>query len=178
MKKILFALCVAFAGAAFITSCSNDDDDTDYTAWSKTNEEYLQQQANLKNPDGTPIFTRYTPMYDGNAYILYRFIGDPAENAGNLQPLYTSTVTVNYQVHLCDGTKIDSAANYTNTLSDQGFIAGWPMAICRMHVGDSIEALLPYQQAYGASGYSNVPPFSTLRFNLRLVDIPAYEIRN
>ena len=52
----------------------------------------------------------------------------------------------------------------------------------QMHVGDSAQIVIPYQQAYGSTGSMRngiyvIKPFSTLVFNLKLVDIPYYEVR-
>ena len=46
-----------------------------------------------------------------------------------------------------------------------------------MHVGDTVQILIPYQSAYGSSSSGSVLPYSALRFNVRLEDIPDYEIR-
>ena len=47
-----------------------------------------------------------------------------------------------------------------------------------MHVGDSVEIILPYNQAYGSSTPNDlIPPYSTLQFTMRLHDIPTLEVR-
>ncbi|MDE7125880.1 MAG: FKBP-type peptidyl-prolyl cis-trans isomerase [Muribaculaceae bacterium] len=46
-----------------------------------------------------------------------------------------------------------------------------------MRVGDTAEVLIPYSMAYGMSGSGSIPPYSNLRFNVRLVDIVNYETR-
>ena len=55
-------------------------------------------------------------------------------------------------------------------------IAGWKLAVQNMHVGDSVEVLIPYAQAYGTKSNGVIKPYTALRFNLRLVDIPYYEL--
>ena len=45
-----------------------------------------------------------------------------------------------------------------------------------MYVGDSAEIICPYNMAYGESYVSSlIQPYSALRFNVRLVDVYAYE---
>lgn len=179
-KRILPAALALLMAAPVFTACSDDDTKTtweQYADWRNDNEAWIKQQLERKDAQGKPLFTTFTPSYAPGYTIHYRFIGDPAENAGNLQPYYTSSVSVNYTVHLYDGTLVDSAANYTTPLNSSGLIAGWPIAIQQMHCGDSIEAILPYNVAYGSTGTSGVRPYSALRFNIRLVDIPAYEVR-
>lgn len=165
----------ALAAVPVLTSCGNDDNygDTwkDYKAWREINEQWFNEQA------ATGRFDKVTPAYNAGGTFLLRFIGDKDANAGNLQPLYTSTATVNYQVHLYDGTKIDSAGNYTSLLSSSSLISGWSEVIMRMHVGDSVEAILPYGLGYGTVGTSGVNPYSALRFNIRLTDVPTYQVK-
>lgn len=179
ISRILPAALVLAVAAPMLTACSDDTKTTweEYADWREENQAWINKQLALTDAQGKPLFTTFTPSYAPANTIHYRFVNDPAENAGNLQPYYTSTVTVNYTVRLCNGTKIDSAANYTSTLNDSGLIPGWALAIQQMHCGDSIEAILPYNVAYGTTGSGSVPPYSALRFNLRLVDIPGYEVR-
>ena len=47
----------------------------------------------------------------------------------------------------------------------------------RMHVGDTVEVLVPYAQGYGSSSQGKIKPFSALRFNIKLVDIAGEYIR-
>ena len=46
-----------------------------------------------------------------------------------------------------------------------------------MHVGDTVQIIIPYDLAYGQSGSGSIPPYSALRFNMRLMDVPGYEAR-
>jgi FKBP-type peptidyl-prolyl cis-trans isomerase FklB len=46
-----------------------------------------------------------------------------------------------------------------------------------MHVGDSVEVVIPYQLGYGTTITGSIPPYSMLKFNMRLVDIPYYQAR-
>ncbi|MDE6074493.1 MAG: FKBP-type peptidyl-prolyl cis-trans isomerase, partial [Muribaculaceae bacterium] len=51
------------------------------------------------------------------------------------------------------------------------------IALEKMHVGDSVEVIIPYQAGYGASSSGSILPYSTLRFGIKLVNIPYYEVR-
>ena len=189
MKKAkapyLLALAAAMAltipCAVTLTSCDDDDNKSaweQYADWREENQQWVTQQAALRDPSGNLLFTAYTPTWAPSSTVYIRFLNDTTQTRDNLRPYYTSTTTVNYTVHLYNGTRVDSAANYTGSLNNQGLIDGWSMAITQMHVGDSIEAIMPYNIAYGVSGMGNdVPPFSALRFNIRLTDIPGYVVR-
>ncbi|MEE1206958.1 MAG: FKBP-type peptidyl-prolyl cis-trans isomerase [Muribaculaceae bacterium] len=170
------AAIVAMASAV-VTSCDDDDDVDKYKAWDTLNKAWVAEQAARTDADGNLIFKAVHPNYSPSSTVYMRFCEDPAANAENLRPLFTSYCTVNYTVRLYDGTLVDSAANYTSQLNSAMLIDGWSIAIQQMHVGDTIEAILPANVAYGATGSAAVQPYSALRFNIRLTDIPYYEVR-
>lgn len=176
-KSLLLVIATAFLSAGMLSSCFDDGDDDAYQEWKEENDAWLAEQIALVGEDGNLVYTASHPNYSPSATIYFRYCEDPTENEGNLQPLFTSTCKVNYALYLYDGTMVDSAANYEFAMNSSGLIAGWSMAIENMHVGDSIEALLPYNVGYGSTGSGSVLPYSVLRFNLRLVDIPYYEVR-
>jgi FKBP-type peptidyl-prolyl cis-trans isomerase FklB len=177
MKKIFYFVS-AFIAITAMNSCVGDDETTweKYTDWRTANIAWFSDQETLKNANGTNFYTKVQPNYDGSNYVLMHYFEDPSKNVGNLQPLYTSTVTVNYAVHLYDGTLVDSAANYTSTLNS-GVIEGWAIAVQNMHVGDTAQVVMPYKLAYGETGSGSIYPYSTLQFNIRLLDIDNYETR-
>ncbi len=180
-KKSIPLLMFIFLTLSFIAPGCDDDDNNKtnwerYADWRNKNNDWVEQQANRTGADGKTLYTKYQPRYDQTQFLM-RFINDTTETAENLRPMYTSTATVNYAVYLYDGTRIDSAASYTSQLSSQGLIKGWSEIITRMHVGDSVEAILPYVLGYGSSGATGVYPYSALRFNIRLTDVPYYEVR-
>ena len=148
------------------------------------NNEWLEEQAALKNADGTPYYDRVEDPSNSLGYVLMRYINDRTETEGNYQPMSTSKVNVRYHVSLYDGEGVDSSDLQTSwgpgifqTVLNTGIIQGWTVAVCEMRVGDTAEVIMPYNMAYGMSGSSNIPPYSNLRFNIRLVDIVNYETR-
>lgn len=182
--KIKHLLPLALLVALPILNACGDDDDNgnDYTEWSNRNASWLDSLADLRNPDGTAMYTRRTAPWDANSYILIRYIGE--RHPENLRPLYTSTVDVRYRLSLCNGLAVDSSTNLTSpapgifrTSLNGNLISGWPIAVTDMHVGDSCEVIIPFGLGYGISGSGIIPPYSNLRFNIRLVDIPFYEVR-
>lgn len=179
MKKIILALAALAAAVSIpaLTSCDNDDKSTweEYADWRIINEDWVNDQAGRKDASGNPLFSRFVPKYNSGVYILQRTIGE--SHTENLQPLYTSYVTVNYEVHFYNDTLLDRGTGFYSNLSSPSLIDGWSMAIMNMHAGDSAEVIMPYKVAYGPSGASNIPPYSALRFNIRLVDIDNYETK-
>ncbi len=52
-----------------------------------------------------------------------------------------------------------------------GVVDGFSTALQHMHVGDKWEVWIPWRLGYGASGNTGIPAFSTLVFEIELVEI-------
>lgn len=183
MKKLLYLLG-ALACAAALWSCNDDDDYvdywTEYASYREANEEWLAEQEKLTAEDGTPYYERLVPSWDKGSYILIHWFNDRSETAGNLQPYLTSTVTTKYKGYLYDDTLFDTSENNTDgtyTTAVNAVIDGWQIALQNMHVGDTVQILVPYASAYGANESGKIKPYSALRFNIRLADIPDLEVK-
>ncbi|MDE6808687.1 MAG: FKBP-type peptidyl-prolyl cis-trans isomerase [Muribaculaceae bacterium] len=178
MKKILIWL-LALPLLAGFTACDDDDNSDTYAEWRQTNIDYINQQAALEE-NGRAYYERISPAWNPSLYVLIHYFNDRGLTAGNLQPLETSTVAVKYKGMFYEGTGFDSSYVNTDSLFTTkltGVISGWQIALEKMHVGDSVEVIIPYQAGYGASGSGSILPYSTLRFGIKLVDIPYYEVR-
>ncbi|MDE5970631.1 MAG: FKBP-type peptidyl-prolyl cis-trans isomerase [Muribaculaceae bacterium] len=178
MKKILiWILCLPLA-FSFI-SCDKDDDNDNYKEWRDINVDYINNEAS-RFVDGKDYYKRVVPAWNSALYVLIHYFNNTDETAGNLVPLETSTVAVKYKGMLYDGTPFDSSYVNTDSLfvtKVTGVISGWQIALQEMHVGDSVDVIIPYQAAYGVSGSGSILPYSTLKFGIKLVDIPNYETR-
>lgn len=180
MKKILLFIPVVIAILGIVSSCSSDDNWKDYSEWRQTNEDWLVQQAGLIDEDGKAYYQRVVPVWNRGAYVYMHYFNDRSKTQGNLQPMYTSTVSVKYIGRLYNDEPFDSSFLATDSLFNTtlgGVIPGWTIALEQMHVGDSVRVLIPYQQAYGTNGSGSIPPYSALQFDIKLVDIPMYEIK-
>lgn len=163
-------------------ACSNDQKSTwdKYTDWREFNNAWLEELQAKTNPDGTPYYTTVVPQWNAGTFVLMHYFNDRAETEGNLSPYYTSTVRVRYKLHLCDGTPVDSSDNLT-AYGDKGIyeaplrnlVMGWTVAMeQQMRCGDTAEVIVPYELGYGSVAQGVIDPYSALRFNIRLVDIP------
>lgn len=94
--------------------------------------------------------------------------------AGNRAiPTASDVVKVNYRGTLIDGTEFDSSYS-RNTPSEFGVtqvIAGWTEALQLMPVGSKWELVVPQELAYGSADRGTIKPFSTLVFEIELLDI-------
>ena len=94
-------------------------------------------------------------------------------------PYQTSTVDVIYKGMLYDGTPFDSSYLKTDSIYrcrvNQN-IKGWIVALEQMKVGDSCRVIIPQTLGYGAQYVSSlILPYTTLVFDMKLVDIPGLE---
>jgi peptidylprolyl isomerase len=93
-------------------------------------------------------------------------------------------VFVNYSGFLPDGTEFDSSHKAGNPfgfpLGADFVIDGWDQGVAGMKVGGIRTLVIPPELAYGERGAGNViPPNSTLKFDIELVDIqPGVEIHD
>lgn len=187
MKRIIPVIFACAAAMAFITTGCGDTDENAYdlslyTAWRAENDAWLKEMQARKNADGTPYYTTVIPAWNPQAFVLMHFYNDRSLTAGNLVPLYNSTVDVRYNAYTCDGERFDSSTliNSYGKLGIARFecnntIQGWSIAMEQMHVGDTAEVIIPYNVGYGTQLSASLKPFSNLRFQIRLEDIYAYE---
>lgn len=182
MKKLIYLIGVILA-AGVVASCGSDDDENTwetYAEWREENKTWYAAQADKLDEDGNPFYEKVVPAWAPDKSILVHWFNDRAETRNNLVPLYKSTIEACYIGYLCNGTPVDSS--YTNpdgvfTSRVSGLVEGWQIALMNMHVGDSVQIVMPYSLGYGSTATGEILPYSALRFNFRLTDIPFYETR-
>lgn len=88
-------------------------------------------------------------------------------------PADTCKVKVNYKGTLIDGTEFDSSykRNEPTTFRANQVIKGWTEALTMMPVGSKWEIVIPQELAYGSRESGQIPPFSTLVFEVELLSI-------
>ncbi|MFN8356976.1 MAG: FKBP-type peptidyl-prolyl cis-trans isomerase [Spirosomataceae bacterium] len=89
------------------------------------------------------------------------------------KPTTADRVKVHYHGTLIDGTVFDSSVqrNEPAVFGVTQVIQGWVEALQLMPVGSKWKLFIPYQMAYGEQGSGNIPPFSTLVFEVELLGI-------
>lgn len=94
---------------------------------------------------------------------------------GKEHPKATDEVTVHYTGTLLDGTKFDSSLDRgePTTFPLNQVIPGWTEAIQLMTKGSKAKVIIPSALAYGARGGGPIPPFSSLVFEIELIDFKA-----
>ena len=95
------------------------------------------------------------------------------------QPIPGSMVKVHYSGYLLDGTKFDSSVDrgepYEFPLAQGRVIAGWDEGISSMRKGETGVLIIPSSLGYGERGSRTIPPFSSLVFEVELVDFTPPE---
>ena len=96
-----------------------------------------------------------------------------AEGNGQI-PTRQDPVRAHYSGTLIDGTLFDSSVKRGQPAEFpvNGVIAGWTEALAMMPVGSKWRLTIPHFLAYGERGAgASIPPFSTLVFEVELLDI-------
>lgn len=88
-------------------------------------------------------------------------------------PTSTDRVKVHYRGTLIDGTEFDSSykRNEPTTFGANQVISGWTEALTMMPVGSKWVLYIPQELAYGNRDMGQIKPFSTLIFEVELLEI-------
>lgn len=88
-------------------------------------------------------------------------------------PTSASTVKVNYEGRLIDGKVFDSSYSRNEPLEFRldRVIPGWTEGLQLMPVGSKYRFFIPSELGYGGQPAGLIPPFSTLIFDVELLDV-------
>ncbi|MBO4370093.1 MAG: FKBP-type peptidyl-prolyl cis-trans isomerase [Paludibacteraceae bacterium] len=86
------------------------------------------------------------------------------------------TVVVEYKGQLIDGTVFDDSSRRGKAVPMplQRVVTGWQEGLSLMPVGSDFTLYIPYELGYGDMPQGSIKPFSTLIFDVKLVDIKPY----
>ena len=127
-------------------------------------EKFLVENAKKPGVKVLPSGLQYKVITEGNGEV----------------PKASDEVEVIYEGRLIDGTIFDSTKKH-GTKSDKfkagNLIKGWTEALTTMPVGSKWQLYIPQELAYGARQAGQIPPYSTLVFDLELVSIVKPEVK-
>ena len=94
------------------------------------------------------------------------------KNGHGRTPTLRDVAECNYTGRLIDGTVFKSSyEDVPLKLYLFGYIKGWTEALLLMKEGDKWELYIPFNLAFGSRGSKEVPPFSTVIYELELIKI-------
>ncbi|WP_270711659.1 FKBP-type peptidyl-prolyl cis-trans isomerase [Phocaeicola coprophilus] len=124
-----------------------------YADYKKENEAFLAENKSKEGVKTTASGLQYKVITEGKGEV----------------PTAESRVKVNYKGTLIDGTEFDAREGMT--FSAGHVIKGWTEALTMMPVGSKWELYVPQELAYGSSATGKIKPFSTLIFEIELLEI-------
>lgn len=166
MKKFIYLFFIGIMSVTFI-SCNDDDNEIDWE-WKNANDGAYQEAA---MDDSFDLLTEPVGVPKG----VYRRVIEAG--TGETHPFQTSKVKVNYKGYYYDGTLFDAGTSVTEIpvwFSISGTVRGFSTALQAMVVGDKWEIVIPYYLGYGSSIYNTIPGYTTLFFEVELLEIDLY----
>jgi FKBP-type peptidyl-prolyl cis-trans isomerase FklB len=170
MRNLTLAILLTGFIALGFASCSSNND----AQWRDDNLAFfdgLSKHADVKTI-GDPV--------NGYPGLYYKVL---TEGTGKI-PVIGNVVKVTYAGWLWnDTTKYNSPLALKNAFDSNqigftctvgtGVIDGWSLVLQRMPVGSKWRVYIPYYLAYGSSGSTSIPAYSTLIFDMKLLEITS-----
>ena len=128
-----------------------------YGPLKKQGEEWMAANAKKPGVKTLPSGVQYKVIKEGSGAM----------------PKDTSTVKVNYEGRLTDGTVFDSSYKRGEavTLRANQVIKGWTEALVHMPAGSVWEVYIPQELAYGDREQGQIKPYSPLVFKIELISV-------
>lgn len=199
-KFILFFATILIAATAMVSCSEEDDTVEEYPDWRNRNETYYDNLSDsvrrliAANPDcGWKRIKNwsYPVVDDGGAdstnsdYIIVEVI-ESADDTETGSPLYSDSISVHYTGNLLPSTTYTGGLMFTSTyvlpfepdiatpvrMAVSGTVDGFTTAVMNMRRGDHWKVYIPHELGYGSADNtsSGIPAYSTLIFEIRLVD--------
>lgn len=148
MKRITFLPFLLLVITLTLASCEEDK----YADWKILNQQWIEKHKDDVGFNQTESGLCYKVIHQGE-------MGKPDVN---------SIITVKYKGTLIDGTVFDKNDNFTQSLAS--LVRGWVEGVRKMNVGGKYIFYVPSNLGYGDEAYGDIPPHSTLIFEIELLD--------
>lgn len=175
-------LLLLFTLAAFIfASCDKKDDETN-EIWKDNNEAAYIKTAALaeyktilsESKNGSIAYTAIesgegeTPLFTDQVKVLYT--GWYKMVDWNKPDIFTNESGVKVTNKIIFDSTADRS-DVPSIFNVSGVVDGFSTALQNMKVGDKWEIWIPYKLGYGEGGQGSIPGFTTLVFEVELLDI-------
>lgn len=152
MKRITFLPFLLLVITLTLASCEEDK----YADWKILNKQWIEKYFEKHKDDAG--------FHRTESGLCYKVI-----HQGEMgKPDVNSIITVKYKGTLIDGTVFESNDSFEYRLS--ALMPGWVEGIRKMNVGGRYVFYIPADLAYGDEKYGDIPPYSTLIFEIELLD--------
>ncbi len=175
-----------------LVSCSEaDEEEAEWANWKSRNDAYFESQYQKHSTQTATSFIlpswgqAASQELSAIAHTNCVLVDVVASGAGTRSPYYTDSVKVVYNGRLMPSTSYplgyefdrsyltnyDPDVDVPATFAVNGvYVEGFATALQHMHRGDIWKVTIPYQLAYGSTAQTNIPAYSTLVFQMELVD--------
>ena len=173
-----------------LLSCSESEDEVtnEYANWQSRNEAFIADIA--KRCHRVKTYTK-DQLEEGNAadYVYYEVL---EQGNGGDSPYYSDTIRISYRGYLIPTTSYPEGFVFDQTYTGQfswqttgvstslttGFVDGFTTILQHMHRGDRWRVYIPYQLGYNTTKKDNIPVYSTLIYDIALIDFthPGYSL--
>ena len=159
MMKYLFIIAAVAAGLFFFSSCLNDKtEEINFEEYKKQGQEFLAENAKREGVTTTESGLQYEVLSFGMV--------DEVKS-----PTINDQVRCRYTGYFIDGRIFDSSKENSVIFPLNGVIKGWSEGLQHMTPGAKYRFYIPYYLGYGATGYASIPPYSTLIFDVELIEV-------
>lgn len=167
-------------------SCSETEEVGKYDNWRSRNEAFIDSLQNVyETASDKGGLSRIKLVADPTKYLYYKEIQKAAEGTVG-SPKYSDYVKVFYKGTNILGEYFDGNFTGNNPVIDDddpntgdstptvfqagAVIAGWGEILQQMKIGDRFVVYIPWAYAYGSAGKGSILGYSTLIFDLTLLD--------
>lgn len=136
----------------------NADPETDIQKKAEINREFLTENAKREKVKTLPSGLQYVVMKEG----------------GGQKITGTEKIKVEYRAYFVDGREFDSSYQKGEPAEfdfSEDIIPGWREGLKLMRKGGRYKLFVPSELAYGNKGYNEIPPYSTLIFDIQIIDV-------
>lgn len=159
MIKYLLLWASFITGICIFTSCDNDDNTNPYEKNLNDGLAYWTENANREGVVTTDTGLQYEVL-------------TPGREDGKTPTIF-NRVSCHYKGTFIDGKVFDSSYSSEKPIvfSLSSVIPGWTEGLQYMKEGAKYRFYIPYYLAYGARGSGPIPPYSTLIFDVELIEV-------
>lgn len=186
MSKKVYLFSLVLLTLMFV-SCDETKEVGKYDNWRARNEAFIDSIANVyaTAPDKGGL-SHIELLSAPNEYIYYKVKTAVAPARETESPFYTDWVKVYYKGTnilgemfdgnfsgsdpVIGGTNPGQGDSPTTNFQVNGVKPGWTEVLQKMKIGDRWEVYLPWKYMYGSSGNEAVLGYSTLIFDITLLD--------